>query len=56
MRFNATTPCIPTPEGWGFTALFEKRYWITISNFEGWPDGPLADEIRQHAPHLFEAL
>jgi|GEM_PF-2783069 len=32
-----------------------KKYFIPLSSFEGWPNGALAEDIRQYAPHLFDA-
>jgi hypothetical protein len=29
------------------------RYTIPLSQFEGWPEGPLANDVRRFAPQLF---
>ena len=33
----------------------KKIQEIVIGDFRGWPDGELAQSIRQYVPHLFEA-
>lgn len=40
----------------GTPAMPERRGpFIRLSDFEGWPGGALEREIRQYAPHLFDA-
>lgn len=37
-----------------FRLLRPKQGFISLTGFEGWSDGQLADELRQYAPQLFE--
>jgi uncharacterized Tic20 family protein len=37
-----------------FGFLRPKQGYIALRGFEGWSEGPLADELKQYAPQLFE--
>ena len=37
-----------------FRFLRPKQGFISLTGYEGWPDGQLADDLKQYAPKLFE--
>ena len=37
-----------------FRSIRSKQDFITLRGYEGWPDGQLADDLKQYAPQLFE--